>query len=144
MATEVEFHTGVDDPCSFACRLLRKAYRQGAQVLVLALEADLPVLDRQLWTQEALDFLPHVRLPAPQQVVARSPVWLTAAWPAALTDAAQARVIVNLGADMPPEPAACARIVEVVGAAPDLAEAGRQRWRRYKALGLSIVHHGAA
>jgi hypothetical protein len=34
--TEVEFHTGVDEPLGFACRLLRKAYRKGSRVLVTA------------------------------------------------------------------------------------------------------------
>ena len=31
---QVEFHTGVVEPMLFACRLLRKAYRQGARVAV--------------------------------------------------------------------------------------------------------------
>ena len=46
--TEVEFHTGVPDRVSFACRLLRKASRQGARVLVTAPEDILAELDRAL------------------------------------------------------------------------------------------------
>ena len=48
--TEVEFHTGVADPLGFACRLLRKAYRRGARVLVTAPPERLAQLDRLLWT----------------------------------------------------------------------------------------------
>ncbi len=148
MAAEVEFHTGVVDVAGFACRLLRKAHRQGAQLLVTAPEVELARLDRQLWTQEQLDFLPHVRLPAAAAVVARSPIWLAAEWQQAadLTTAEQAarRVLVNLGAELPEAPARLVRIIEVVGAEPEQVEAGRQRWRAYKALGLGIVHHPAA
>jgi len=41
--TEVAFHTGIADPLDYACRLLRKAYRQGARV---AVHAPAPLLDR--------------------------------------------------------------------------------------------------
>lgn len=143
MASEVEFHTGVADVRGYAGRLLRKAYRRGAQLLVTAPAAELAELDLQLWTQEPLDFLPHVRLPAPPPVARRSPVWLASSWP----DGADlsGRVVVNLGADLPAAPAnALARIIEVVGIAPAEVEGGRQRWRAYKAQGLLIVHHPAA
>ncbi len=142
MATEVEFHTGVTDLPAFTGRLLRKAYRLGAQLLVLAPEPQLRELDRLLWTQEPLDFLPHVRLPAPPQLASRSPIWLAADWPT--DEAAAGRVAVNLGLALPAAPARQARIIEVVGVEPEMVEAGRQRWRGYKALGLGIVHHSVA
>ena len=68
--TEVEFHTGVADPVGFACRLLRKAYRQGARVLVTAPGPRLGELDRALWTFEERDFVPHVRVPGAGAAVA--------------------------------------------------------------------------
>ncbi|MEN9627658.1 MAG: putative polymerase chi subunit HolC, partial [Pseudomonadota bacterium] len=46
MPAQVEFHTGVADERAFACRLLRKAYRQGVRVLVRAPSATLVRLDR--------------------------------------------------------------------------------------------------
>ena len=72
--TEVEFHTGVADPLDFACRLLRKAARQGVRVLVTAPGETLGALDRLLWTFEEREFLPHVRVPgAPAATAALRP-----------------------------------------------------------------------
>lgn len=138
--TEVEFHTGVADSVGFACRLLRKACRQGARVLVTAPRETLAELDRVLWTFEAREFLPHVRMPGGKpEVAARTPIWL--AGEAGLPGAPD--VVVNLGADAPADPGALQRLIEVVSAEPDEAERGRGRWRVYKAAGLDIRHHAA-
>lgn len=139
--TEVEFHTGVADPIGFTCRLLRKACRQGARVLVTAPDAVLRELDRALWTFEDREFVPHVRLPgARPEVAARTPVWL-----AVDTSPAHApAVVVNLGADAPAELQGLQRLIEVVAADADEAARGRSRWRAYKAAGLEIKHHAAA
>ncbi len=65
MAAEVEFHTGVADKVAFACRLLRKAYRKGARVVVTGPREVLAALDRELWTFDERDFVPHARVNAP-------------------------------------------------------------------------------
>ena len=142
--TEVEFHTGVPDRVDFACRLLRKASRQGARVLVTAPEDVLAELDRALWVFEEREFLPHVRMPgARHAVAARTPVWL--AHEATLPGVADApRLVLNLGAEAPSDVAALERLIEVISDAPDDAEEGRRRWRAYKAAGLGIRHHAAA
>ena len=135
---EVEFHTGVDDALQFACRLLRKAARQGVRVQVTAPDEVLAHLDRLLWTFEERDFVPHVRAArATPAVAARTPIWLTPA--VLLADAP--RVLVNLGADPPPDPQQLDRIVEIVSSDAEEAARGRQRWRHYKGLGLAIKHH---
>ena len=137
--TEVEFHTGVSEPIGFACRLLRKAYRKGARVLVTAPPEVLAELDRSLWTFDERDFVPHVRVPgASAALAARTPVWL-----AVRADAAPdaPRLVVNLGADSPPDLQGLDRLIEVVSHEPDEADRGRARWRAYKAAGLAITHH---
>ena len=142
--TEVEFHTGVADPLDFACRLLRKAARQGVRVLVTAPGETLGALDRLLWTFEERDFVPHVRLPgAAGATAALTPIWLTtgAAAAAGLADAPE--VLVNLGAEAPAALQSLQRLIEIVGAEPGEAERGRERWRAYKAAGLEIRHHAA-
>jgi len=135
---EVEFHTGVVDPLAYACRLLRKAYRSGARVLVTAPPATLALLDRALWTFEEREFLPHVRQPgAPEAVAARTPIWLA---PRADLPAVPP-LLVNLGADAPADLSPFERLIEIVGSEAEEADRGRQRWRAYKARGLGIVHH---
>lgn len=146
--SEVEFHTGVADPVAYACRLLRKAVRRGARVLVTAPGPTLAALDRGLWTFEEREFLPHVRVPgASAAVAARTPIWLAAAAAAALPAGAEApRVVVNVGAeiDAASAQATAERLIEIVGAEPDEVAAGRERWRAYKAAGLAITHHPQA
>jgi len=147
MASNVEFHTGLPDPIGYACRLLRKAQRQGLRVLVTAPSATLAKLDRELWTFEEREFVPHQRWPAgsagpqPDAVrIGRTPIWLavSAQVPTACT------VLVNLGADVPAEAVDFERVVELVSHEADDAAAGRERWRRWKALGLEPSHRNAA
>ncbi len=142
VAAEVEFHTGVADTLGFACRLLRKACRKGSRVLVTAPAEVLSRLDRELWTFDERDFVPHLRLAgaATAALAARTPIWLVDGLP---PDGAP-EVLVNLGAEPLPDLAAFTRVIEIVGAAPEDEAAGRQRWRTYKGRGLAITHHAAA
>ncbi len=140
--SEVEFHTGVADAVGFACRLLRKAYRQGARATVTAPAAVLATLDRELWTFEERDFVPHVRLGAgtPAALAARTPIWLVEGDP----PPGAPPVLVNLGAEAPAADAPFERVIEIVSSDGDEAERGRGRWREYKARGLTVKHHAAA
>jgi DNA polymerase-3 subunit chi len=138
--TQVEFHTGVKDPLDFACRLLRKAYRQGVQVQVSAAPERLLDLDRALWVEPERDFVPHLRMPGGSAAVAaRTPIWLVTRdlGPPA------PRVLVNLGADASAEPALLERLIEIVSTDPDDITRGRDRYRVYKQGGLNVVHHPA-
>lgn len=143
--TEVEFHTGVADPVAFACRLLGKAYRTGVRVLVTLPPDRLAALDRALWLAEESAFIPHARLPGPAAVLSRSPLWLTTdAALAAHASAPPPNVLLNIGAPAPATLDGLSRLIEVVGAEPEERDAGRLRWRTYKAQGLAIKHHNAA
>lgn len=136
--TEVEFHTGVADPVAFACRLLRKAARQGVRVQVMAPPDRLAELDRSLWTFEEREFVPHARVPgAAAAVVQRTPILLSGQ--PLVADAP--RVLVNLGADAPGSLDQLDRVIEIVSTDADEAARGRERWRDYKALGLPLKHH---
>ena len=98
--TQVEFHTGVADTVHFACRLLRKAYRQGETLLVTAPAPKLEALDRALWTFARMNSFRTVRMGAdmpPPAVVASTPIWLSEG--PAPTPCPP--ILVNLGAPMP-------------------------------------------
>ncbi len=125
--TEVSFHFNVADRGGYACRLLRKAVRQGARVAVTGASASLARLDRELWSFDALEFLPHVLLRPGQQLAARlrtTPVWL-------VENAAQAEhheVLLN----------------EIVSADADDRAAARERWKHYATRGYEITRHEVA
>ncbi len=137
--TEVEFHTGVEEPLAFACRLLRKAQRQGVRVQVTAPAEMLSALDRLLWTFEERDFVPHARMPGvAARVARRTPLWLAHEVQAG---EGAPRVLVNLGAAVPEAEAPVDRVIEIVSA--DDAALGRERWRTYKQRGVALKHHVA-
>lgn len=144
---QVDFHSGVTDRFGHACRLLRKAARQGARVRVSGQPAELDALDQALWTFDPQDFVAHLRwrtAEAPPPALHRTPVWLIASgavWPDGLPRPA---VLVNLGPEVPeprdliPE---LARVIEIVGHDPSERDAGRRRWRHYAQRGLEPTHH---
>jgi DNA polymerase-3 subunit chi len=136
---EVAFHTGIADKGGYVCRLLRKAYRQGRQVVVTGESGQLDRLDLLLWTFEQTDFVPHLRMraaDAPATPLRRTPIWI-ADEPAQ----AQARdVLVNLGPGWPEGFADFARVIEIVGDEAEDVASGRERWRRYRAAGAEPTH----
>jgi DNA polymerase-3 subunit chi len=140
---QVEFHTGVEAPLHFACRLLRKAYRQGVTVVVTAPAPSLQALDRELWAFEAQEFVPHLRLKPGQPIDAalrRTPIWLCENTPPSPCP----QVLVNLGAEPPEGGEPFERIIEIVAAQDDERQRARTRWRAYEARGWPIKHHAAA
>jgi DNA polymerase-3 subunit chi len=137
--TAVAFHSGLADKLGYACRLLRKAYRQGSRVLVIGPDDALTRLDRELWTFDPGEFVPHLGVAGRQgsTALARTPIWLAST--AEGVDGPE--VLVNLGAAAPIDPERYARIVELVSDEADDRREARQRWRAYEAQGLSIEHH---
>ena len=135
---EVAFHTGVADKPGYTCRLLRKAWRQGAQVVVTGSGEQLQRLDLLLWTFEQAEFVPHLRLRRSEQAAAamrRTPIWIADA----PGDAPPRDVLVNLGPDWPAGFEEFSRVIEVVGDDAQDAAQGRQRWRQYRAAGAAPV-----
>ena len=145
----IEFHTDVAEPVDFACRLLRKAYRQNARVSVVAPQATLRALDNTLWTFDTHDFVPHAQVTAAThgtEQVQRAPIWLMSE--VNFDDTPD--ILVNMGADLlalAQAPGALdhfQRIIEVVSRDVDEAASARQRWREYRQMGITIKHHNAS
>ncbi|WP_290870722.1 DNA polymerase III subunit chi [Aquabacterium sp.] len=138
---KVEFHHGVPDKLAYACRLLRKAYKAGAQVVVTGDATSLKALDRQLWTFDEQEFVPHVMSTRSDELPPRlhgTPIWLS-------TDPAQAPgergVLVNIGQDIPAGMDRFPRVFDVVSSEPVDRQAGRQRWKQYAATGWQVEPH---
>ena len=140
---QVEFHSGVAAPVQFACRLLRKAWRQGVAVLVAAPSTTLTALDRELWTFEAQEFVPHLRVRPGQAVdaaLSRTPIWLCEGEPPHPCP----KVLVNLGAALPGGGESFDRIIEIVSSESEERQRARARWRDYEARGWTLRHHPQA
>jgi DNA polymerase-3 subunit chi len=138
--TAVAFHFNVPQRLDYTCRLLRKATRAGARVVVTGDDHDLATLDRQLWVFDPLEFVAHWRGPSVNGLPKRlrhTPVLLLE-----LPSAVQGHaVLMNLGPAAVQALEGFDRLIEVVG----LDEAGRSearlRWKHYSALGLTIERH---
>ena len=137
----VEFHHGMSDKLAYTCRLLRKAYRSGARVVVTGDAASLRALDRQLWVFDDRDFVPHALALSDNAVPVRqhdTPIWLT-------TDPASAPgergVLVNIGQTMPPACERFARLFEVISNETIDRQQGRARWKSYAAKGWQVNPH---
>jgi len=138
--TEISFHFNVPDRTEYACRLLRKALRKGAQVVVTGAPPVLAELDRALWSFDPLEFVPHV-MPRPGQALAprlrTTPVWLVAD----LAQAGHHDVLVNLHDDAPAGFESFARVIEIVTPIEADRAAARQRWKHYATRGYAIEKH---
>jgi DNA polymerase-3 subunit chi len=142
--TEVMFHFSVADKLGYACRLLRKAARTGAKVAVTGTPEMLSRLDRELWTFDPGDFVPHAVLPDPigplEPRVTRAPIWL-AKRP---IDAPAHDVLVNLGEAVCEGFESFRRLIEVVSLDDMDRSAARKRWKHYADRGYTIVRHDNA
>ncbi|MBQ0958783.1 DNA polymerase III subunit chi [Ideonella sp. 4Y11] len=136
----MRFFTGVDEPVAWALRLVRKRHREGGRTAVFGPASVLARLDQALWSEPPLDFVPHLRLRAGDAVpvdASLTPVWLLEQPMAELAcDSA-----VNLGFDDVEALSGFERVAEVVATESAARAAGQQRWRRYKAQGVTIHHH---
>lgn len=137
--TEITFHVRAPDKVGYACRLLRKAWNQGTQVVVTGDPDVLRDLDVSLWTFSALDFVPHCH-GASGPMAARTPVVLSEG----LEQVPHHDVLVNLGAAVPEGFERFERLIEVVGTEGEDLQRGRARWKHYASRGYALKQHDLA
>lgn len=138
--TRISFHFNVPHPLGYACRLLRKATRQGSRVAATGPEALLAELDRALWSFDPIEFVPHVRLQPGQALPAHlraTPVCLVSTPATALHH----EVLVNLGSEPPVGFESFERLVEIVSTDEAARQAARARWKHYSTRGYAIETH---
>jgi DNA polymerase-3 subunit chi len=127
----------------YACRLLRKAVRRGARVVVSAPDDLLARFDKQLWVFEPLDFVPHVHARRGQPPAARlhdTPVWLSEQ----VREVPHHDVLLNLGDTLVEGFESFARVIELVSLDGEDRQAGRARWKHYSDRGYPIARHDVA
>lgn len=131
--TQVFFYHGAADKLAAACALLGKAAAQKKPVLVYAPQAEVAgMLDRLLWTQPALGFVPHCRIDSP--LAAETPILLADK----LDQLPQDERLMNLAAEIPPGFSRFQSLIEVVGREEDDRNAARERVKFYKDRGYEV------
>jgi DNA polymerase-3 subunit chi len=134
--TTIDFYTHVDDRLAVAARIVAKAYAAHGTVRVLTPDAGATdALDRLLWVNPAIAFLPHCRMDS--AVAAETPIWIDER----VAHDGPASVLVNLQRDPPPFFSRFERLAEIVGRGEDDIEAGRARFRFYRERGYELRTH---
>jgi DNA polymerase-3 subunit chi len=136
--TRIDFHSNVGDPLLHTCKLVRKAWAAGNQVVCYTQDtALLDALDKALWAFAPLEFVPHVGLDNP--LAAETPI-LLASTPVE-PPATHHQVLVNLDTEPPPYFSRFERLIEIVGRQEALKTAARTRYKFYRDRGYALAHH---
>ncbi|MBK8318281.1 MAG: DNA polymerase III subunit chi [Azonexus sp.] len=131
--TQVFFYHGAADKIAAACALLSGAYAKKKPMLVFAPEKEVAnSVDRMLWTQPALSFVPHCRADSP--LAAETPILITDS----LETLPQDERLMNLSQIVPPGFSRFQSLIEVVGQADDERAAARDRVKFYKDRGYEV------
>ena len=138
--TEIAFHFNVSDRLAYSCRLLRKAYCSGANVVVTAGPEVLAELDQLLWSFSPTEFVPHCLAGAAENSRGTTPVLLAESF----TTCMQHSVLVNLGQKVPVGFERFERLIDVVTQADDDRVSARSRWKHYADRGYTMKRHDLA
>lgn len=142
----IDFHSNVQQPLDYACRLIRKALAAQCRLLVCHQdENQLVEFDQLLWTFSATDFLPHVIFKHADQVSAeRTPVWLALVSDVEVVNLVQPNtILLNLSESVPAHFAQFERLIEIVAHSASATQAGRERYRFYQQQGYQLNHINA-
>jgi DNA polymerase-3 subunit chi len=122
----------------FACRLAEKAYLLDMRVVILTeTQTQAATLDELLWTFNQRSFVPHAVCHDSAAVDVSAPVQLT-------TDPAggpAGGLLVNLSNRLPADPQRFTRIAEIVDADAETRRLGRDRFKAYRDLQLTLETH---
>lgn len=131
--TRITFLHGAVDRIQSAAQWLQQAWSQRQAVLVYVPdEEQASKLDRVLWTQPQLSFLPHCRADSP--LAAETPILLTSR----LDDPAQEQCLLNLGNELPASFSRFEHLVEIVSTDDIDRLPARERFKFYRDRGYAI------
>lgn len=131
--TRISFLHGTADRIQATAQWLHQAWARRETVLVYVPGAeDAARLDRMLWTQPALSFVPHCHRDAP--LAAETPILLTDR----LDDPPQDGCLVNLGNELPANFARFEHLVEIVSTDDAVRLPARERFKFYRDRGYPI------
>ena len=138
--TEISFYFNVPSRTGYACRLLRRAQRQGMGLAVAGPAEALEEIDRELWTCAGPEFLAHSWIERAAEVpesLHATTIWLGTR----PIDAPRHDALLNLGSEPPPAFETFERVFEVVSVDDADRQAARERWKAYARRGYPIKRH---
>jgi DNA polymerase III subunit chi len=122
---------------TFACRLTEKAFLRDLKVVLLSeTAAETEVMDEMLWTFNERSFVPH-DIHGRQSGADSTQVMLTPD-PDAIESA---DLLVNLSARLPSRLERFSRIAEIIDADDERRRLGRERFKAYRELKLTVETH---
>jgi DNA polymerase III subunit chi len=122
---------------TFACRLTEKAYLHDLRVVLLSENAaEAEMMDEMLWTFNERSFVPH-GIHGRSSSGDATPVKLTPD-PDAIESA---DLLVNLSARLPSRWERFSRIAEIIDADDERRRLGRERFKTYRDLKLTVETH---
>ncbi len=131
--TRISFLHGAADRIQSAAHWLQQAWGNRQTVLVYVPDAEQATrLDRMLWTQPALSFLPHCRHDA--DVAGETPILLTDR----LDTPPHEGCILNLSNELPPTFSRFEHLVEIVSTHDADRLPARERFKFYRDRGYAI------
>ena len=137
--TRVDFHFNMANKLDYACRLARKVYMAGQNLVVYSADAAfLKTFDQALWTLSPLDFIPHVWANDP--LATRTPIVLTSE----CGDTPHHDNLLNLSAESPLFFSRFERLLELVSTEEADRLAGRARYKFYRERGYHMFTHDLA
>ena len=137
--TRIDFYVNVEDRARTACLLSAKAAERGVRLFVLTADEEHSArIDKLLWCQPQLSFLPHVR--AGHALAAETPVIVDHVFDPLPHD----QVLLNLTDDTPAVFSRFERLIEIVSLDEDDRRRGRSRWRFYADRGYPLTSHDRA
>jgi DNA polymerase-3 subunit chi len=144
---KVDFHSQVKDKVHYACRLIRKIISLSSEkdpfqtIVVLGSHEVLTELNEKLWTFSTDDFLPHCFMD--EDAFELCPIILVdLADQHRVMELTHQDVLIHLGQDALENIEAFVqrykRVVEVVSIENNDLLAGRERYKKYRTLGLEL------
>ena len=134
--TEISFYTFAADRLAVLRQLAAKAYGQKRNVLIHTADPALAEnVDRMLWANPPLSFLPHCRDSG--ALARQTPILIGVN----VDSLAKADVLINLDDNHPAQFSRFDRVLEIVTTDEEDRARGRQRYRFYQERGYSIKTH---
>ncbi len=131
--TRISFLHGAADRIQAAAQWLQQAWARREHVLVYAPDAEASArLDRVLWTQPQLSFVPHCF--ADSSLATETPILLTGT----LDNPPQERCLLNLANELPPTFSRFEHLVEIVSTDDADRLPARERFKFYRERGYAI------